>query len=235
MGGPAPGTHWWPLTRARARVLCHVPAQDTCGLRDSALRAIPPRGSRCVEELAVDGTGPGPGPGLFGGCARPSQRRKGHPHGGFARFSAGLQDSGYDLGVTLLPDLHVNGGQGVSRDRGSIRHTRSGVRTAAGLSATTQDQRREEQGGREGQWPPEATAASGIDLGASRSQRPRFSARAPNAQRDSLGHGPEAGQGGRRSLGSTPLAPLRSAEKPVFQQHWSRPGCGALTWHLGNP
>ena len=150
--------------------------------------------------------------------------------------SAGLQDSGYDLGVTLLPDLHVNGGQGVSRDRGSIRHTRSGIRTAAGLSATTQDERGEEQGGREGQWPPEAaTAASGIDLGASRSQRPRFSARAPNAQRDSLGHGPEAGQGGRRSLGPTPPAPLRSAENPVFQQHRSGPGRGALTWHLGNP
>ena len=150
--------------------------------------------------------------------------------------SAGLQDSGYDLGVTLLPDLHVNGGQGVSRDRGSIRHTRSGIRTAAGLSATTQDERGEEQGGREGQWPPEAApAACGIDHGATRAQRPRFSARAPNAQRGSLGPGPEAGQGGRRSLGPTPPAPLRSAENPVFQQHRSGPGRGALTWHLGNP
>lgn len=41
--------------------------------------------------------------------------------------SAGLQDSGYDLGVTLLPDLHVNGGPGCqSRQRLHQTHTEWG-------------------------------------------------------------------------------------------------------------
>lgn len=235
-GEPAPGTRWWPPTRARARVLCHVPAPDTCGLRDSAPRAIPPRAA--APSKSWPWTAQAHAQDCPAAVCVPHRGGKdthtGVSHASRPGASAGLQDSGHDLGVTLLPDLHVNGGQDVGRDGLHQTHTEWGQDGCRALGHHPRPAQGR-AGWTRGQWPPEATAASGIDLGASRWQRPRLSARAPNAQRDSLGHGPEAGQGRRRSLGSTPLAPLRSAENPVFQQHWSRPGRGALTWHLGNP